>query len=88
MVKEDWIYWGLKWIHWTTLKSLYWLSLHLFVFPGQILLLKTVVVTLLAMVPILFAKWTAKPFRPFVPPYWSAVVLWLILMFMVILPYE
>jgi hypothetical protein len=87
-MKEDWIYWGLKWIHWATLKSLHWLSLHFYVFTGQFLILKTFIITLIAMVPILFAKLTAKPYRPFAPPYWSAVLIWLILMFMVVLPYE
>lgn len=69
------VYWGLHFVPWLS--------------PMKALsLLKMVMLTLVAMIPSLFYKKMSKPFRPYHPPYWSVIYLWLIAMLFMVVPYE
>ncbi len=88
MANEFWMDWGLIWAHWECLQSLKWLSQHVHHFLGQVMVLKTVFIALIALIPTLLAKLIAKPFRPFRPPYWASIYLWLVMTIIVVLPFE
>lgn len=87
VVNELWMDWGLQWTHWACVQSLKWLRFHVYEFRGQAIVLKTLFITLVALVPTFLVKAVEKPFRPFRPPYWASIYLWLIMAMMIVLPY-
>jgi hypothetical protein len=88
IANEFWMDWGLLWTHWACVQALKWLSQHVYDFIGQAVVLKTWFITLIALIPTFLVKLVEKPFRPFRPPYWASIYIWLIMAIMVVLPYE
>lgn len=54
-------------------------------FSSKLGICQALIITCLSLPPTLFARVTAKPFRPFKPPYWSSMYVWLALSVFVIL---
>lgn len=74
---QDLILWGLSqlWVGYVALIE--FLVLHTPSFFMRVTLYQAVIITLMSLIPTFFWYWVAKPFRPFRPPYWSSVFLYI-----------
>lgn len=74
---KTWIIWVL-WLFWAGyVKVLESLVGMMPFFPRQIVFFQILIITVLSVLPTLFAYLTAKPYRPFKPPYWASVLMWI-----------
>lgn len=88
MLQWPWFTWAVSFLQWGYLKGLDWFLHQNRFFLTHPILLKALTMTLISFLPTFFAYQIAKPFRPFKPPYWTSIYVWLCLVLLTVLPYE
>lgn len=84
VVREAWVDWGFNVAAALFHYLIYSLNDVLPGFPGKIGYVKAVYIAGISLIPTFYAWVIAKPFRPFKPPYWASVYLFILLMSMVV----
>jgi hypothetical protein len=77
MTFSIWIIKGL-WVFWAGYVIVVsFLVEHTPAFATKMVIYQALIIAFLSLIPTIFARVTAKPFRPFSPPYWGSILLWI-----------